>query len=184
MTSQTRDLLTHGHATYRIERSSAELFEPSDHGLNVQPWSSAEWRGFWCRYAIVDGRLRLREVAACIRSPETARSARLATLRSADRNALERARERAALDMPYESLLEDVEMSLQEYEALVSSPETCIPPSLFGVAPRSGLDPVADGERLTFDLDVAVPFTGWLEAEDVASAAVRAFRFHDGLLTG
>jgi hypothetical protein len=42
--------------------SGEELFEPEAHGLKPTGWSTAAYRGFCCRYAVIDDRLLLTEL--------------------------------------------------------------------------------------------------------------------------
>lgn len=49
--------------------------------------------------------------------------------------------------MPYDSLLEGVAMSLEEFVTLVSLVDTCVPPRMFGVAPETAPSPCAMAVR-------------------------------------
>lgn len=67
MTAQIDDTALFGNREYAVvgisgHGGSSELFDPSEHGLQPQPMSTACHRGFFCSYAIEEDRLVLRDL--------------------------------------------------------------------------------------------------------------------------
>lgn len=60
MTAQIPDTYTYDGKEYNIVAMSSHIgFNPKDYGLEPQASSTACWRGYWCEYAIKNGRLVL-----------------------------------------------------------------------------------------------------------------------------
>ncbi|MFC4909215.1 hypothetical protein [Actinomadura gamaensis] len=60
MTGQIPDVVLYRDLSYSLTGQEGEgLFDPVDLGVTPTPMSSACWRGFVCRYAVVDGGLVL-----------------------------------------------------------------------------------------------------------------------------
>lgn len=63
MTAQVPDRIDVDGASYALcGVSGTGLFDPAAHGVLPRPISTACWRGFVCRYAVRDDRLRLAEL--------------------------------------------------------------------------------------------------------------------------
>lgn len=63
MTAQIPDLVRYDDADYLLaDRHGDGLFDPRELGIEPTSTSSANWRGFRCAYAVVDGALVLREL--------------------------------------------------------------------------------------------------------------------------
>jgi hypothetical protein len=71
MTMQATDYVFHEGTDFALAAADGVgLFNPADHGIPVRWLSSACWRGFLLRYAIVEGRLILRRARLGIDLPD------------------------------------------------------------------------------------------------------------------
>lgn len=60
MTAQITDAVVYQGKTYRLAgENGTGLFDPKAYGLTPRSTTSANWRGFWCEYAVVGGQLEL-----------------------------------------------------------------------------------------------------------------------------
>jgi len=70
MTAQVPDKIRFEDLDYFITGiRGAGLFHPVENGLEPLPHTTACWRGFACRYAIVEGRLQLMALRINLREP-------------------------------------------------------------------------------------------------------------------
>jgi hypothetical protein len=63
MTAQVPDFFVYADVKYSIAGANGQgLFDPTDHGIQPVPCSTAMWRGFGCTYALRDERLVLQDL--------------------------------------------------------------------------------------------------------------------------
>jgi hypothetical protein len=73
MTAQTPDTVTWSGARWHLAGyDGAGLFDPEEHGLRPFMLSTANWRGFVCRYAFTDDRLVLDRLEIGLRDAQLA----------------------------------------------------------------------------------------------------------------
>jgi hypothetical protein len=75
MTAQIGDGFKYrGESWSQCGLKGSGLFEPSQHGIQVGPLSSACWRGFHCEYEVAEGQLLLTQVTVGLREDDYARA--------------------------------------------------------------------------------------------------------------
>jgi len=63
MTAQISDIIDYRERPFNLAGVNGDgLFDPSEHGVKVRMIDTSCWRGYYCRYDVSDGFLRLKQV--------------------------------------------------------------------------------------------------------------------------